>query len=111
VGTALCFRPNILKRVIKVDGKSFSVVGVMKKASIFQCPLRLGIRWAEREGTAPRDNRRLWVLGRLKPGVSFFAGSAAEMQALSEGKRKLTPIPIKPGVCTHNRCDNSYRKR
>src|SRR5258706_12850381 len=37
-----------------------------------------------------RDNRRLWVLGRLKPGVSFSAG-AAEMQALSERQAEAYP--------------------
>src|SRR5882762_7996848 len=73
--------PNVLKRVIKVDGKSFNIVGVMKKGFDFPMPaeawIPLALNVKER---LRRDNRRLWVLGRLKPDVSFSAG-AAELQA------------------------------
>jgi putative ABC transport system permease protein len=83
--------PNILKRVIKVDGKSFNIVGVMKKGFDFPMPaeawipLELNVKERLR-----RDNRRLWVLGRLKPGVSFSAG-AAEMRAISEREAQAYP--------------------
>jgi len=83
--------PNVLKRVIKVDGKSFNVIGVMKKGFDFPMPaeawipLELSVKERLR-----RDNRRLWVLGRLKPGVSFSAG-AAEMQAISERQAEAYP--------------------
>jgi len=83
--------PNILKRVIKVNGKSFDIVGVMKKGFDFPMPaeawIPLALNVKER---LRRDNRWLWVLGRLKPGVSFSAG-AAEMQAISERQAEAYP--------------------
>lgn len=83
--------PNILKRVIKVDGKSFNVVGVMKKGFDYPMPaeawIPLSLSTKER---VRRDNRHLWVLGRLKPGVSFSAG-AAEMRSISEREAQSYP--------------------
>ena len=83
--------PNVLKRVIKVDGKSFNIVGVMKKGYDFPMPaeawIPLSLSTKER---LRRDNRWLWVLGRLKPGVSFSA-SAAEMRAISEREAQAYP--------------------
>jgi len=83
--------PNILKRVIKVDGKSFNIVGVMKKGFDFPMPAEAWIPLAmDVKERLRRDNRRLWVLGRLKPGVSFSAG-AAEMEAISERQAEVYP--------------------
>ena len=83
--------PNILNRVVKVDGKSFSIIGVMKKGFDYPMPaeawvpLSLTVKESQR-----RDNRWLWVLGRLKPGVSFAEG-AAEMSAISELEAQAYP--------------------
>ena len=83
--------PNILKRVIKVNGKSFNVVGVMKKGFDFPMPAEAWIPLAlTTKDRLRRDNRWLWVLGRLKPGVSFSA-AAAEMQAISERQAEAYP--------------------
>src|SRR5258708_1943843 len=83
--------PNILNRVIKVDGKSFNVIGVMKKGFDFPMPAEAWIPLAlSTKERVRRDNRHLWVLGRLKPGVSFSA-SAAEMQAISERQAPAYP--------------------
>jgi putative ABC transport system permease protein len=83
--------PNILKRVIKVDGKSFNVVGVMKKGFDFPMPAEAWIPLAlDVKERLQRDSRRLWVLGRLKPGVSFAEG-AAEMRAISERQAEAYP--------------------
>jgi len=83
--------PNILKRLIKVNGKSFNVVGVMKKGFDFPMPgeawIPLTLSTKER---VRRDHRWLWVLGRLKPGVSFSAG-AAEMRSISEREAQAYP--------------------
>jgi putative ABC transport system permease protein len=83
--------PNILKRVIRVNGQSFNIVGVMKKGFDFPMPaeawIPLTLSTKER---IRRDNRWLWVLGRLKPGVSFSAG-AAEMRAISEREAEAYP--------------------
>src|SRR6267378_3070723 len=83
--------PNILKRVIKVDGKSFNVVGVMKKGFDFPMPAEAWIPLAlSTKEQVRRDNRHLWVLGRLKQGV-FFSEAAAEMQAISEREAQAYP--------------------
>src|SRR5712664_1472974 len=83
--------PNILKRLIKVNGRSFNVVGVMNKGFDFPMPgeawIPLTLSTKER---LRRDNRWLWVLGRLKPGVSFSA-SAAEMRSISEQEAQAYP--------------------
>jgi putative ABC transport system permease protein len=83
--------PNILKRVIKVDGKSFNIVGVMNKGFDYPMPaeawLPMTLTNAER---VRRDNRWLWVLGRLKPGVSFHE-AASEMNAISEREAQEYP--------------------
>jgi putative ABC transport system permease protein len=83
--------PNILERVIKVDGKSFNVVGVMKKGFDYPMPaeawIPLMLTTKER---LRRDNRWLWVLGRLRPGVSFAEG-AAEMRSISEREAQAYP--------------------
>jgi putative ABC transport system permease protein len=83
--------PNILKRVTKVNGKSFNIVGVMKKGFDFPMPAEAWIPLAmDVKERLRRDNRRLWVLGRLKQGVSFSAGTA-EMQAISERQAEAYP--------------------
>jgi putative ABC transport system permease protein len=83
--------PNVLKRIIKVDGKSFNVVGVMKKGFDFPLPAEAWIPLAmSTKERLRRDNRWLWVLGRLKPGVSFSEG-AAEMKAISERQAEAYP--------------------
>src|SRR5712664_2456151 len=83
--------PNILKRLIKVNGRSFNVVGVMNKGFDFPMPgeawIPLTLSTKER---LRRDNRWLWVLGRLKQGVSFSA-SAAEMRSISEREAQAYP--------------------
>ena len=76
--------PAILGKPIKVDGKSFTVVGVMGKGFDFPktaeawLPLTLGAK--ER---AQRDSRYFWVLGHLKHGVSP-SQAAAEMSTLCQ---------------------------
>ncbi|HKV62159.1 MAG TPA: ABC transporter permease [Candidatus Acidoferrum sp.] len=83
--------PNVLKRVIKVDGKSFNVVGVMKKGFDFPMPAEAWIPLAlSTKERLRRDNRHLWVLGRLKQGVSF-SESDAEMKAVSERQAEAYP--------------------
>src|ERR1700757_1083661 len=65
---------NILKRVIKVNGKSFNIVGVMKKGFDFPMPAEAWIPLAmDVKERLRRDHRWLWVLGRLKPGVLISA--------------------------------------
>jgi putative ABC transport system permease protein len=83
--------PRIIGKNVKVDGKSYAIVGVMAKGFDFPMPAEawvpLTIETKERER---RDNRWLWVLGHLKPGVSF-AQASAEMQAIAERQAEAYP--------------------
>jgi putative ABC transport system permease protein len=83
--------PHILGKEVKVDGKSYTVVGVMAEGFDFPMPaeawIPLAIDTKERER---RDNRWLWVLGRLKPGVSF-SQATAEMQAIARRQAEAYP--------------------
>ncbi|HEX8880871.1 MAG TPA: ABC transporter permease, partial [Candidatus Acidoferrum sp.] len=82
---------HILGKDIKVDGKSYTVVGVMGKGFDFPMPaeawIPLAIDAKERER---RDSRWLWVLGRLKPGVSF-SDASAEMRAIAQREAEAYP--------------------
>jgi putative ABC transport system permease protein len=83
--------PNILKRIVKVDGKSFNVIAVMSKGFDYPMPAEAWVPLAlDTKERLRRDNRWMWVLGRLKPGVSFAEG-AAEMQAISQHEAEAYP--------------------
>src|SRR3984885_15225874 len=83
--------PNILGKNIKVGGKAFTVVGVMAKGFDYPMPaeawLPLSFDTKER---GRRDNRWLFPIGRLAPGVSFEQGSA-EMQGISRQQADAYP--------------------
>jgi len=83
--------PNIVGKNVKVDGKSCVVVGVMGKGFDFPLPaeawMPLHIENADRER---RDSRWIWVLGHLKPGVSFEQ-AAAEMQGMQQRQADAYP--------------------
>src|SRR5215467_2624529 len=83
--------PQILGRNIKVDGKSYTVVGVMGKGFDFPLPAEAWLPLAiDVKGREQRDSRWLMVLGRLKPGVSFSEASA-EMQAIAHREADAYP--------------------
>src|SRR5260370_33469386 len=63
--------PNILKRVIKGDGKGFTVVGVMKKGFDFPRPAEGWVPLArEVKSHLWRDNRWRFAVGFLTPAVT-----------------------------------------
>jgi putative ABC transport system permease protein len=83
--------PNIVNKIIKVDGKSYTVVGVMAKGFDFPMPAETWTPLAlEVKDRLQRDNRWLWVLGRLKPNVSF-SEAAAEMQTITQRQAEAYP--------------------
>jgi putative ABC transport system permease protein len=83
--------PQILGKHIKVDGKDYTVVGVMGKGFDFPMPAEAWLPLAiDVKGRQSRDSRWLWVLGRLKPGVSFSEASA-EMQAIAQLQAEAYP--------------------
>ena len=83
--------PNILGKNVKVDGKSFTIVGVMAKGFDYPMPAEawIPLSFSVKERLR-RDNRWLWPLGRLAPGVSFAQG-AAEMQAIAQRQVEAYP--------------------
>ena len=74
--------PDILNKTIQVDGKNYTVVGVMGKG--FEFPITaeawvpLTFSAADRE---KRGDNYLWVVGHLRPNVSI-SSATAEMQTI-----------------------------
>ncbi len=82
---------RIVGKSVKVDGKSFTIVGVMAKGFDFPMPAEAWIPLPlDAKTRLQRDERWLWVLGRLKRGVSY-AQAAAEMQGLAQRQSELYP--------------------
>jgi len=83
--------PNILGKSIKVDGKAYTVVAVMTKGFDFPMPAEVWVPLAlSAKDRERRDNRWYWVVGRLKPGVSF-SEAAAEMQGIAQRQAEAYP--------------------
>jgi putative ABC transport system permease protein len=83
--------PNILGKDVKLDGKSFTVVGVMARGFDYPMPAEAWLPlYFDTKERLRRDNRRLFVLGRLAPGVSFAEG-AAEMRAVAQRQAEAYP--------------------
>jgi putative ABC transport system permease protein len=83
--------PHVLGKNIKVDGKSFTIVGVMAKGFDFPKPAEAWIPLSlDVKERLRRDNRWLFVLGRLKPGIPFTQG-AAEMQSIAQRQAEAYP--------------------
>ncbi len=69
--------PNILGKNVKVFGKAFTVVGVMGKGFDYPKPAEAWVPLSlDAKERTTRDQRQLWALARLKPGVSFEQASA-----------------------------------
>jgi putative ABC transport system permease protein len=68
--------PNVLGQAIRIDGKPYTVVGVLGKAPCDHLPSRLWIPRAFSPDQINRDFRNLLVMGRLKPGVSIDQANA-----------------------------------
>ncbi len=83
--------PNILGKNVKVNGRSFTVVGVMGKGFDFPMPAEAWLPLSfDVQARLRRDARSLFVLGRLAPGVSFEQ-SAAEMQSIAQRQTEEYP--------------------
>ncbi|HEV1993187.1 MAG TPA: ABC transporter permease [Candidatus Acidoferrum sp.] len=87
--------PNILNKIVKVDGKSFTIVGVMDKGFDFPItaeawmPLALTVKQQ-----SERNSRYIWVLGKLKPDTSIKQ-AVAEMSGLAQRESDAYPDSYK----------------
>ena len=66
--------PEVIGRSIQVDAKPYTVIGVMPARFEFPENQRLWVPLTPLASSKDRDNRNLFVFGRLKPGVD--AGAA-----------------------------------
>jgi putative ABC transport system permease protein len=83
--------PNILNKTVKVDGKAFTIVGVMDKGFDFPMPaeawMPLALNVKQR---AERNARYIWGLGKLKPDLSVQQASA-EMGGIAQRQAEAYP--------------------
>ncbi len=83
--------PNIAGRSVSIDGRPFTVLGVMPREFDFPTgselwvPLRLSA-----QSLTARSGRHLFVIGRLKEGVSI-AQASSEMSAVVNELGKIYP--------------------
>ncbi|HEY4817694.1 MAG TPA: ABC transporter permease, partial [Candidatus Acidoferrum sp.] len=83
--------PHIVGKDVKVDGKAYTVVGVMAKGFDYPLPAEAWIPLTlDLKERLSRSDRWLFVLGRLKPGVSYTQ-AAAEMQGIAQRQSELYP--------------------
>jgi putative ABC transport system permease protein len=87
--------PNILNKLVKVDGRSCTIVGVMDKGFDFPMPaeawMPLALTVKQR---SERNSRYLGVLGKLKSGTTFEQ-AAAEMGAIAQRQAETYPDSYK----------------
>jgi putative ABC transport system permease protein len=87
--------PQILGKIVKVDGKPFTIVGVMDKGFDFPLSAEAWLPMAfDAKQRVERDNRPLWVLGRLKPQATFEQAKA-EMLTIAHQQAQAYPDAYK----------------
>jgi putative ABC transport system permease protein len=87
--------PNILNKIVKVDGKSFTIVGVMNKGFDFPMPAEAWVPMALTvKQQSERNSRYIWVLGKLKPDASIKQATA-EMSAIAQRETDAYPDAYK----------------
>jgi putative ABC transport system permease protein len=75
--------PSMIGRALNVDGKSYTVVGILPRGFYYPAPdTALYVPLVPQASELIRGNRFLRVTGRLKPGVSL-AEARAEMDTLA----------------------------
>jgi putative ABC transport system permease protein len=67
--------PGVIGRVLRLEGKPYTVIGVLPASFLFSADTDLWIPLAPNPDSE-RDDKWLDVMGRLKPGVSLAAAQA-----------------------------------
>src|SRR6202049_1616027 len=87
--------PKLLGKVVKVDGKPFTIVGVMGKGFDFPMSAEAWLPIAfDAKQAVDRNSRWLWVIGHLKPEVSFEQAQA-EMITIAQQQAATYPDAYK----------------
>jgi putative ABC transport system permease protein len=87
---------NILKRTIHLDGQDYAIVGVMPQGMPFfdnlpLVDLFMPLSYAPKDDMNTRDNHYLYVVARLKPGVTL-PQARAEMSGVASEVEKEFPV-------------------
>ena len=87
--------PDILGKKVKVDGKSFVIIGVMGKGFDYPMPAEAWMPLSfDAKSRNMRDMRYLWVVAKLKPEASR-SQSEAEMRAITARQAQAYPDAYK----------------
>jgi len=83
--------PNILNKTVKVDGKTFTIVGVMDKGFDFPMPVEAWMPLAlDVKQRAERNARYIFAPGKLKPDSSLEQATA-EMGGIAQRQAEAYP--------------------
>ena len=90
--------PHILGKTVKVDGKAFTVVGVMAKGFDFPLSAEAWLPMGfDPKRSADREERSLWVVGRLQPNATVEQ-ARAEMLTIAHQQAEAFPDAYKGWV-------------
>ncbi|MGH9161523.1 MAG: ABC transporter permease, partial [Vicinamibacteraceae bacterium] len=82
--------PNVIGQALRINGKPYTVVGVLGEAPCGHLPWGLWMPRAFAADQINRDLRDLLVMGRLKPGVSIDQANA-DMRNVTDGLAREFP--------------------
>ena len=82
---------GIIGRAININGRPHTVIGVMQPEFLFPETSRLWVPIASYEEAASRDQRRLEVFARMKPGVTLQQAEA-DLQSLAARLAATYPV-------------------
>jgi len=85
--------PNIVGRQVHLGGEIYSIVGVMPKDFVFfRRPVVIWtpLAWPPKDNMNTRNNHFLWVVGRLKPGVTE-AQASSDLNVIADRIAKQFP--------------------
>jgi putative ABC transport system permease protein len=91
---------NILKRTVHLDGEDYAIVGVMPQGMPFfdnlpLVDLFMPLSYAPKDEMNTRDNHYLYVVARLKPGVTLPQAQSEMSGVASEVEKEF---PVNKGV-------------
>jgi len=89
--------PHIVGQQIRLNGESYTVVGVLAAGMADRFESQLVVPLAFKPEQLAHDRHWLLVMGRLKPGVALQQANA-EMDSVTRHIAEIYPASNKPGV-------------